>query len=104
MDLTGTGTVVTGAGNGIGATLARRLAEAGAEVVVNDLDAGAAEAAATEIAGLAVPGVAASRDGDTALIAEAAAHLAGTELYARNRAAGSSAGPEPTHPHRALTR
>ena len=94
MDLTGTGAVVTGAGNGIGAALARRLAEAGADVVVNDLDAGAAESVATEIGGLAVPGDAASEDGVTALIAEASAHLNGIDLYVANAGVGVGGGPD----------
>lgn len=48
--------VVTGAGAGIGAALARRFAAEGARVAVNDLDAGKAQAVAAEIDGIAVPG------------------------------------------------
>jgi 3-oxoacyl-[acyl-carrier protein] reductase len=43
--------VVTGAGSGLGAAIARRLAEEGARVVVNDLRADAAEVVAKEVDG-----------------------------------------------------
>ncbi|WP_306369829.1 SDR family oxidoreductase [Nocardiopsis sp. CC223A] len=94
MDLNGIGAVVTGAGNGIGAALARRLASAGARVVVNDLDANAASAVAAEIGGVAVPGDAASEAGVTSLIAEAAAHLNGIDLYVANAGVGVGGGPD----------
>lgn len=53
-DLSGRTAVVTGGASGIGRACARRLAAAGARVVVVDLDAGAAKAAADEVDGEAV--------------------------------------------------
>lgn len=94
MDLDNTGAVVTGAGNGIGAAIARRLAGSGARVVVNDLDAAAAEAVAAEIGGVAVPGDAAGEEGVTALVAEAEAHLGGIDTYVANAGVAISGGPE----------
>lgn len=82
------GVVVTGAGGGIGAALARRFAAEGARVVVNDLDAAKAEAVADEIGGTAVPGDA------SAIIAEAREALGGTvDVYCAN-AGLASAGTE----------
>lgn len=46
MDLSGTVAVVTGSGRGLGLAYAEALGAAGASVVVNDIDADAAEAAA----------------------------------------------------------
>ena len=73
--------VVTGAGGGIGAALARRFASQGAEVIVNDVDPVAAEAVASEIGGLPVPGDAASEDDTRRLIDTAWAELGGIDLF-----------------------
>jgi 3-hydroxybutyrate dehydrogenase len=51
LDLAGKRAVVTGGASGIGAAAARRLADAGAHVVVCDLDADGAEAVAKEVSG-----------------------------------------------------
>ncbi|MFF7968665.1 SDR family oxidoreductase [Streptomyces sp. NPDC007903] len=73
------GVVVTGAGGGIGAALARRFAAEGARVVVNDLDADKAKAVAEEIGATAVPGDA------SGIVAEARAALGGTiDVYCAN--------------------
>src|SRR6478736_4244012 len=52
----GAGVVVTGAGGGIGAALARRFAAEGARAVVNDLDEARIKALAEEIGAVAVAG------------------------------------------------
>ncbi|MFF8595495.1 SDR family oxidoreductase [Streptomyces sp. NPDC015220] len=80
----GAGVVVTGAGGGIGAALARRFAAEGARVVVNDLDAARAGALAEEIGGVALPGDAA------AVVAEARDALGGAvDVYCANAGLGS---------------
>jgi NAD(P)-dependent dehydrogenase (short-subunit alcohol dehydrogenase family) len=83
-DLQGKGVVVTGAGQGIGRALAQRMAAGGAQVVVNDLDAEAAEAVAAEIGAYAVPGDAASPDGVATLVERARAELGGIDVWFGN--------------------
>jgi 3-oxoacyl-[acyl-carrier protein] reductase len=51
MRLTNKLAIVTGAGSGFGAAIARRLAEEGARVVVNDIDVQAGERVAKEVGG-----------------------------------------------------
>jgi 3-oxoacyl-[acyl-carrier protein] reductase len=67
MRLTGKTAIVTGGGSGFGEGIAKTFAREGANVVVNDLNAPAAERVASEIAiaggkAIAVPGNVAQRD------------------------------------------
>ncbi|MBO1416837.1 SDR family oxidoreductase [Streptomyces sp. FH025] len=83
-DFDGQGVVVTGAGRGIGAALARAFAAAGARVVVNDLDAEAAHTVAEECGGTALPGDAASAEGLSALVAAARTELGEIDVWCAN--------------------
>jgi NAD(P)-dependent dehydrogenase (short-subunit alcohol dehydrogenase family) len=90
------GVVVTGAGHGIGAAIARRLASEGARVVVNDLDAEAARSVAAEIGGLAWPGDAATADGSVKLVDAARAYLGEIDIFFANAGVDARAGLEAT--------
>jgi NAD(P)-dependent dehydrogenase (short-subunit alcohol dehydrogenase family) len=90
--------VVTGAGSGIGAALARRLAAGGARVVVNDLDAQRAHAVAASVGGFAAPGDAASDEGCAALVRAAREAYGGVDLFCANAGVAVGGGPEaPDH-------
>ncbi|WP_326691439.1 SDR family oxidoreductase [Streptomyces sp. NBC_01795] len=81
--------VVTGAGGGIGAALARRFAAEGARVAVNDIDPVAARAVAEEIGGVAVPGDA------SGIVTVAREALGGTvDTFCANAGIGTEGGPE----------
>jgi NAD(P)-dependent dehydrogenase (short-subunit alcohol dehydrogenase family) len=81
--------VVTGAGAGIGAALARSFAERGARVAVNDLYAERAEQVAAEFGGIVVPG-----DASTVVPAAREA-LGGTiDIFCANAGIAPAGGPE----------
>ncbi len=84
LDLSGACVVVTGAGSGIGAALARRFAAGGARVMVNDLDADSAAAVATEIGGVAVPADVTDRPAVAALVNAAVAEFGPVDLFCAN--------------------
>ncbi|WSG10198.1 SDR family oxidoreductase [Micromonospora sp. NBC_01739] len=84
LRLPGAAVVVTGAGSGIGAALAERFAAAGAEVIVNDLDAEAAQRVAERIGGYACPGDAADPAGVADLVNLARRRLGRVDLFCAN--------------------
>lgn len=98
MEISGKVAVVTGAGAGIGAALARRLVDGGARVVVADLDGDAA----AEVAGgigpnaVAVGGDVADEQVIRALIERAEAEFGPVDLYFANAGIGGGPGLDST--------
>lgn len=89
--LTDRGVVVTGAGRGIGRSLAARAAAEGARVVVNDLDAATAQAVADEIGGTAIAGDVTAPD---ALIDAATDVLGRVDVFFANAGIDGAGGPD----------
>src|SRR6266516_7425090 len=87
--------VVTGAGSGIGAALARRFAEEGAAVVVvSDRDATAAAAVAAEIDAVADATDVTSEQAVAALVARTEERFGRIDLFCSNAGIGTGAGIE----------
>ncbi|MEV0251991.1 SDR family oxidoreductase [Nocardia sp. NPDC050712] len=98
MEISGKVAIVTGGGAGIGAALARRLADGGARVVVADLDAANAERVAASIGANAV-----AVGGDVTqdrviqeLITRAEAEFGPVDLYFANAGIGGGPGLDST--------
>jgi meso-butanediol dehydrogenase/(S,S)-butanediol dehydrogenase/diacetyl reductase len=89
IDLAGRRVLVTGAGRGIGRAIALRLARAGADVAVNDLDTGSSERTVDEVRALgrrsvAVPGDL-SRTGEVHAVCDGAVDgLGGVDILVNN--------------------
>ncbi|MGC7101473.1 SDR family NAD(P)-dependent oxidoreductase [Amycolatopsis lurida] len=81
FDLTGRAAMVTGAAGGIGSAVAKALAEAGASVLVTDVDGAAAAAVAKEIGGdsaeldVRVPGAARTAAERAAALSDGTLHI-----------------------------
>jgi len=94
MKFEGSSVVITGAGSGIGAALARRAAKMGAKVCVSDLDGAKASAVAEEIGGLAVACDVRDEAQIQSLVAQAVEAHGQVDIYVSNAGLG---GGDPSH-------
>ncbi|HEX4093613.1 MAG TPA: SDR family oxidoreductase [Trebonia sp.] len=93
MNVSGSAVVITGAGSGIGAAMARAFAAAGAEqVVVADLNGEAAGAVAREIGGVAEELDVADAPAVDRLVARTVARLGRIDVFCANAGVASETG------------
>lgn len=84
MKIDGSVAVVTGAGSGIGRSIAAGLASAGASVVCGDTHADSATETAAMVGGIAVAADASSEDGIAALLDAARGSFGPVDIYVAN--------------------
>lgn len=84
MQLQGKSAVVTGGGSGFGSGICRAFANAGARVVVADIDAKAAQAVANDIGGIAVVADVSNGESVTAMAEETVAALGQLDILVNN--------------------
>jgi NAD(P)-dependent dehydrogenase (short-subunit alcohol dehydrogenase family) len=84
MKIDGSVAVVTGAGSGIGRSIAAALASAGASVVAGDIDPVSAAQTAAMIGGVAVVADAASAEGIATLLDTARRQFGAVDIYVAN--------------------
>lgn len=96
FDLTGRVALVTGAGQNVGAGIARMLAAQGAKVAVNDYVPERAAAVADEVGGLAVPFDVTDLDAVVAAVGEVTEALGPVDVLVNNAGNGGVGGMVPT--------
>jgi len=84
VEIDGAVAVVTGAGSGIGRSIAAALASAGASVVAGDIDAGSAAQTAAMVGGVAATADAASGEGIATLLDTARQTFGPVDIYVAN--------------------
>jgi len=92
VEIQGSVAVVTGAGSGIGRSVAAALAAAGASVVAGDVDATSAAQTAAMIGGVAAIADAASADGIADLLDTARRSYGPVDIYVANAGIGGQPG------------
>ncbi|MBI2708138.1 MAG: SDR family NAD(P)-dependent oxidoreductase [Actinobacteria bacterium] len=92
MDVDGKVALVTGAANGIGAAVSRRLASEGASVVVADVDDTAGEALAADLGGAYVHCDVREPDASAAAVATAVERFGGLDIVLLNAGVSSGCG------------